>query len=656
MTAESMPQPSLTSQSPGADTQQIPCDEPPRNGRILTFYSYKGGTGRTMLLANLGWLLAAAGQRVLMIDWDFEAPGLHRYYRVFLDDPDLTETHGLLDFLQEFVDGSRLQLLESKKARIEPAPNWFEEFARLSRFSIPIDHEFPGEGSLELIGAGRQGPAYSQSVNSFHWDDFYSKSGGGVFLERVKELLRQEYDYILIDSRTGLSDTAGICTIQMPDDLVLCLTLNRQNIEGAEAVGRSASQARRKPSGAPGLRVWPVAMRVELAEKDRLEKARNLCRERLTPLAWQLNRKERAEYWRDMEILYYPYYAYEEVLAPIADTPGSRSTLLDNVVTVGRRLVTDIEIGETGIRRQVRETLLTESLHISEKIEFSITATQHTEVVVLSEAFSTSPSQFEIAAAICEHLKHAFGDILQLKHETVPKLPNSNAGIQTPQQIDWLRSSRITILVLPNQVSDAMSICIQQLLNSHNAVIACSFIPTLRELRDNGPSAFDSLKLNGLTNWDFVSLEHGSIGPAKATVDLRPIFRALTKLLNSQVPATSLGDDPQKGRWGSLSKADQFHLDATIHRPNAAEQWFQVSLIVSAFSKGNLLDGPVEFHLHPGCVPSPQVIEPETPHQASLKFNTHRAFTVGVSLRGGEVCLELDLRTVPGAPQAFVES
>jgi len=445
MTAESMPQPNLTSQSPGADTQPIPCDEPPRNGRILTFYSYKGGTGRTMLLANLGWLLAAAGQRVLMIDWDFEAPGLHRYYRVFLDDPDLTETHGLLDFLQEFVDGSRLQLLESKKASVEPAPNWFEDFARLSRFSIPIDHEFPGEGSLELIGAGRQGPAYSQSVNSFHWDDFYSKSGGGVFLERVKELLRQEYDYILIDSRTGLIDTAGICTIQMPDDLVLCLTLNRQNIEGAEAVGRSASQARRKPSGAPGLRVWPVAMRVELAEKDRLEKARTLCRERLTPLAWQLNRKERADYWRDMEILYYPYYAYEEVLAPIADTPGSRSTLLDNVVTVGRRLVTDIEIGETGIRRQVRETLLTESLHITEKIEFSITGTQHTEVVVLSEAFSTSPSQFEIAAAICEHLKHAFGDILQLKHETVPKLPNSNAGIQTPQQIDWLRSSRITI-------------------------------------------------------------------------------------------------------------------------------------------------------------------------------------------------------------------
>ena len=49
-----------------------------RNGRVLTFYSYKGGTGRSMALANVGWILASAGKRVLLIDWDFEAPGLHR--------------------------------------------------------------------------------------------------------------------------------------------------------------------------------------------------------------------------------------------------------------------------------------------------------------------------------------------------------------------------------------------------------------------------------------------------------------------------------------------------------------------------------------------------------------------------------------------------
>lgn len=56
-------------------------------GRIITFYSYKGRTGRTMLLANTAWILASAGKRVLAIDWNLEAPGLHQYFHPFLIDP-----------------------------------------------------------------------------------------------------------------------------------------------------------------------------------------------------------------------------------------------------------------------------------------------------------------------------------------------------------------------------------------------------------------------------------------------------------------------------------------------------------------------------------------------------------------------------------------
>jgi len=59
----------------------------PNSGRIVTFYSYKGGTGRSMALANFAWILAASGKKVLVIDWDLEAPGLHRYFRPFLVDP-----------------------------------------------------------------------------------------------------------------------------------------------------------------------------------------------------------------------------------------------------------------------------------------------------------------------------------------------------------------------------------------------------------------------------------------------------------------------------------------------------------------------------------------------------------------------------------------
>lgn len=55
-------------------------DSDSRDGRIVTFYSYKGGTGRTMALANTAWILAANGKRVLAVDWDLEAPGLHRFF------------------------------------------------------------------------------------------------------------------------------------------------------------------------------------------------------------------------------------------------------------------------------------------------------------------------------------------------------------------------------------------------------------------------------------------------------------------------------------------------------------------------------------------------------------------------------------------------
>ena len=77
-------------------------------GRIITFYSYKGGTGRSMALANVAWILASAGRRVLAIDWDFEAPGLHRYFHPFIEDPELHSTPGLIDFFVDFATAARL--------------------------------------------------------------------------------------------------------------------------------------------------------------------------------------------------------------------------------------------------------------------------------------------------------------------------------------------------------------------------------------------------------------------------------------------------------------------------------------------------------------------------------------------------------------------
>src|SRR5258705_4334257 len=70
-----------------------------KTDKIITFYSYKGGTGRSMTLANVAWILACAGNKVLTIDWDLEAPGLHRYFYPFLIDKELTASDGLIDFV-----------------------------------------------------------------------------------------------------------------------------------------------------------------------------------------------------------------------------------------------------------------------------------------------------------------------------------------------------------------------------------------------------------------------------------------------------------------------------------------------------------------------------------------------------------------------------
>lgn len=48
----------------------------PRRRVITTFYSFKGGVGRSMALQAVAHRLAEHRRRVLMVDADMEAPGL----------------------------------------------------------------------------------------------------------------------------------------------------------------------------------------------------------------------------------------------------------------------------------------------------------------------------------------------------------------------------------------------------------------------------------------------------------------------------------------------------------------------------------------------------------------------------------------------------
>ncbi len=49
--------------------------------KTITFYSYKGGVGRTLALANVAMRLSEFKKKVCMIDFDLEAPGLHHKFK-----------------------------------------------------------------------------------------------------------------------------------------------------------------------------------------------------------------------------------------------------------------------------------------------------------------------------------------------------------------------------------------------------------------------------------------------------------------------------------------------------------------------------------------------------------------------------------------------
>jgi tetratricopeptide (TPR) repeat protein/cellulose biosynthesis protein BcsQ len=297
-----------------------------QDGRIITFYSYKGGTGRTMALANTAWILAANGKRVLAVDWDLEAPGLFRFFHPFLDPNSLAATTGVIDIINEYAWAATTGTQRSGP--------WHLDYARVEQHAISLTPEqlglrFQDGGSLDFLSAGRQDRSYSATVSSFEWDNFYERLGGGLFLDALRDDMKASYDYVLIDSRTGLSDNADICTMQMPDVLVDCFTLSDQSLDGAAAVARSVEDGYRKRK----IRVLPVPMRIDEGEKEKVDAGRALARLKFDGLpkglgGEELGTDDLSAYWGAVEIPYRPYYAYEETLATVGDESGIANSLL----------------------------------------------------------------------------------------------------------------------------------------------------------------------------------------------------------------------------------------------------------------------------------------------------------------------------------------
>jgi MinD-like ATPase involved in chromosome partitioning or flagellar assembly len=179
----------------------------------VTFYSFKGGVGRSMALVNVAVELATRGRRVLMVDFDLEAPGLDTFN---LARP-RGKTPGLIDLICQYR-------------------NTFEvpdvcDFI----YKSPVQGI---KGELWVMPAGGHAAHYDEHFKSVDWNRLYEEEDGFILFEDLKAQWSDSVrlDYVLIDSRTGHTDIGGICTRQLPDAVVLLFFPNEQNRRGLETV------------------------------------------------------------------------------------------------------------------------------------------------------------------------------------------------------------------------------------------------------------------------------------------------------------------------------------------------------------------------------------------------------------------------------------
>ena len=197
---------------------------------VTTFYSFKGGVGRTMALVNAAVALALRGRRVLAVDFDIEAPGLDTFDVL----RPRGEIPGVIDFVAGYLDSGRAP----------DAANFIAECPDIGEQG----------GRLWIMPSGRN-ETYAANFNQIDWGELYEKHDGYLLLEDLKEQWKRivQPDYVLIDSRTGHTDTGGICTRQLPDSVVVLFFPNEQNLRGLTEVVRDirseADEPRKKHIG-----------------------------------------------------------------------------------------------------------------------------------------------------------------------------------------------------------------------------------------------------------------------------------------------------------------------------------------------------------------------------------------------------------------------
>lgn len=309
-----------------------------------------------MALANTACLLAQqqaskGGRGVLVIDWDLEAPGLHEFFRNSFKhkipadaDADLRQRPGLIDLFIELDEATKKSGLTGHAQTQEMVDQLFDDLD-LNRFILETDRPY-----LSLLKAGRFDDAYASRVNCFQWESLHTRSP--LLILSFAEHLSQQYEYVLIDSRTGLTDMSGVSTMLMPEKLVIVFTPNRQSIYGVNDLVQKATRYRNQSRDVRPLIVFPLASRIDISEPSLLEYWRfgvkrsqdvpkdfpnyedrmdfpgyQTLFEKLFADVYALKNCDLRAYFQEVQVQHVPYYAYGENIAVLRQPSGDRLSL-----------------------------------------------------------------------------------------------------------------------------------------------------------------------------------------------------------------------------------------------------------------------------------------------------------------------------------------
>lgn len=192
-------------------------------GKLVSFYSFKGGVGRTTSMLMAAISLARRGKRVMLIDFDLEAPGIAGLFP-----QEYLPKYGLLDFL---VECSAFQKLD-------------EEFS-IDEYIYPIGDFCQATamgGDIYVM------PAYGSALKEL--PDFYRKSlmrfdlnlptyfkdrtPIDLLLSKLNDFVSP--DLIFIDTRSGIHQIGGITLTRYSDLALLFFYGSQQNIDGMKMV------------------------------------------------------------------------------------------------------------------------------------------------------------------------------------------------------------------------------------------------------------------------------------------------------------------------------------------------------------------------------------------------------------------------------------